>query len=389
MHPMKQDSPLRKTQVLRTPPVPRGRLPCQSSGIDVRYPRDNLARLTGAARTRAGSAPLARGFRRRRYRRVGTPVPPGTSPGRYQPRGRRPREPRPQSNPEGRMEALVRSPEDPLGYAPPRRPLGADAAEDPAGSHPDPPSPVSGLRLLSLQSDTTVPAPQPALSPDPGPSEKGSAGPASDRHPATATPAPVSVVIVNAGPPGAAVEYVIDGIASRIESGQQQRLAVGSTSTILYDRGGDLGEQRYALSAGAYEFRASGTGWASSSSRRHCGKMPTRRSPWPSPGTTCRQRPVRRMTVSRAGMDPDVNIRRSSAGRSLGPAEGEIAMRKHAIIFMLAMAVGSLLSGSPRPAMHRGRQGPCSGSRKARRELDSSTIRRASRTISVTGTPPA
>ncbi len=107
------------------------------------------------------------------------------------------------------------------------------------------------------------PLPQPALSPDPGPSEKGSAGPASgSASGATATPAPVSVVIVNAGPPGAAVEYVIDGIASRIESGQQQRLAVGSTSTILYDRGGDLGEQRYALSAGAYEFRASGTGWA-------------------------------------------------------------------------------------------------------------------------------
>ncbi len=33
-------------------------------------------------------------------------------------------------------------------------------------------------------------------------------------------------------------------------------------------------------------------------------------------------------------------------------------MRKHAIIFMLAMAVGSLLSGSPRPAHAQGTPGP-------------------------------
>ena len=33
------------------------------------------------------------------------------------------------------------------------------------------------------------------------------------------------------------------------------------SSTIWYDRGGDFGVQRYALSVGVYEFRSSGAGW--------------------------------------------------------------------------------------------------------------------------------
>jgi hypothetical protein len=105
--------------------------------------------------------------------------------------------------------------------------------------------------------------PQPASFPSPSPSGSVSAGLASGSTPgATAPPAQVPVVIVNAGPSGTAIDYVIDGVAYKTESGQQQRLAVSPTSTILYNRGGDLGEQRYALSAGVYEFQSSDTGWA-------------------------------------------------------------------------------------------------------------------------------
>ncbi len=75
-------------------------------------------------------------------------------------------------------------------------------------------------------------------------------------------PAGVSVVIVNAERTGVTVSYVVDGVVYKTGSGGEQRLVVAPTGTIAYDRGGDFGVQRYALSAGAYEFRASETGWA-------------------------------------------------------------------------------------------------------------------------------
>jgi hypothetical protein len=79
---------------------------------------------------------------------------------------------------------------------------------------------------------------------------------------AGAAPDQVAVVIVNAGEPGPAIEYVVDGRTYKIESGQHQRLVVKPRSTILYDRGGELGGQRYTLSAGVYEFRSGTHGWA-------------------------------------------------------------------------------------------------------------------------------
>jgi hypothetical protein len=72
----------------------------------------------------------------------------------------------------------------------------------------------------------------------------------------------VSVVIVNPARTGVAVSYVVDGVVYRTASGDQRTLVVAPTATIAYDRGGDFGVQRYALSAGAYEFRVSETGWA-------------------------------------------------------------------------------------------------------------------------------
>ena len=107
------------------------------------------------------------------------------------------------------------------------------------------------------------PLPRSAAVLDPGPSVGVSAGPASgETRGATETPAKVPVVIVNAAGSGTAIDYVIDGVTYKIESGEQQRLAVNPRSAILYDRGGDLGEQRYALSAGVYEFRSSDAGRA-------------------------------------------------------------------------------------------------------------------------------
>ncbi len=79
---------------------------------------------------------------------------------------------------------------------------------------------------------------------------------------AGAAPELVAVVIVNAGEPGTAVEYIVDGLTYKIESGQQQRLVVRPRSSIVYDRGGELGAQRYTLSAGVYEFRSGTHGWA-------------------------------------------------------------------------------------------------------------------------------
>jgi hypothetical protein len=79
---------------------------------------------------------------------------------------------------------------------------------------------------------------------------------------ATADPAPVIVEIRNPGPPGTAVEYEVDGVTYRTEGGGVQKLTVGPSSIIRYDRGPGLGAQQYALSAGVYEFEPGAAGRA-------------------------------------------------------------------------------------------------------------------------------
>lgn len=101
---------------------------------------------------------------------------------------------------------------------------------------------------------------QPVAAPSPAASAPGS-GPTATPSTAPAA-APISVVVVNAGPPGTAIDYVVNGVFYRIDGGQEQRLTVSPKSTIVYDRGGNLGPQRYTLSAGTYEFRSGDTGWA-------------------------------------------------------------------------------------------------------------------------------
>lgn len=79
---------------------------------------------------------------------------------------------------------------------------------------------------------------------------------------ARTSPARVSVVILNSERSGGPVNYVVDRVTYKTDSGRLQRLAVGPSSSIAFDRGGDFGVQRYALSAGVYEFRTSDRGWA-------------------------------------------------------------------------------------------------------------------------------
>jgi hypothetical protein len=75
-------------------------------------------------------------------------------------------------------------------------------------------------------------------------------------------PPQVSVVVIqNPEQSGLAVNYVVDGVTFRTEPGGRQSLVVGPSSTICFDRGGDFGVARYALSAGVYEFRSSAAGW--------------------------------------------------------------------------------------------------------------------------------
>lgn len=91
---------------------------------------------------------------------------------------------------------------------------------------------------------------------------QGSISPASTPSAPVVAPARVPVVIRNSGQPGAAVDYVVDGVTYRIDGGGAQELAVSPSSTIVYERGGASGARRYSLTAGVYEFRSERAEWA-------------------------------------------------------------------------------------------------------------------------------
>jgi hypothetical protein len=78
---------------------------------------------------------------------------------------------------------------------------------------------------------------------------------------AAESPAQVPIEIVNAGPANAGLDYFVDGFGHRLEPGARQKLNVGATSTIAYNRGQNFGSKRYSLAAGVYEFRLSESGW--------------------------------------------------------------------------------------------------------------------------------
>ena len=72
----------------------------------------------------------------------------------------------------------------------------------------------------------------------------------------------ISITIVNAEPAGAGVAFAIDGITHQAPGGSRQNLAVAPDSHITYDGGGSLGQRRYLIAPGLYEFRSTAEGWA-------------------------------------------------------------------------------------------------------------------------------
>jgi hypothetical protein len=74
--------------------------------------------------------------------------------------------------------------------------------------------------------------------------------------------ATISITIVNAEPAGPGIAFAIDGVVNKALAGARQDLDVAPNSIITYDGGGSLGQRRYRLSPGLYEFRSTAQGWA-------------------------------------------------------------------------------------------------------------------------------
>jgi hypothetical protein len=72
----------------------------------------------------------------------------------------------------------------------------------------------------------------------------------------------ISITIINAEPAGPGVAFAIDGVAHQALAGSRQNLDVAPNSYITYDGGGSLGQRRYRISPGLYEFRSTAEGWA-------------------------------------------------------------------------------------------------------------------------------
>jgi hypothetical protein len=109
--------------------------------------------------------------------------------------------------------------------------------------------PISCAALADARRPAQIPDPwQPVLAPAPAPAPM-------------AAP-PVSITIVNAEPAGPGVAFAIDGVAYQAVGGSRQNLLVTPDSIITYDAGGSLGQRRYQISAGLYQFRSTPEGWA-------------------------------------------------------------------------------------------------------------------------------
>ena len=81
------------------------------------------------------------------------------------------------------------------------------------------------------------------------------------RQPPMVNP-PVPIAIINATPAGANVAFAINGVEHQVAPGSRQELAVAPDATITFDGGGSLGQRRYQVSKGRYEFRSNSEGLA-------------------------------------------------------------------------------------------------------------------------------
>ncbi len=75
------------------------------------------------------------------------------------------------------------------------------------------------------------------------------------------TPTPITITIDNSGPPGVSIDFAIDGVAQQFAGGSHKELTVPPDSIITYDGGGKIGQRRYQITAGKYEFRSTPDGW--------------------------------------------------------------------------------------------------------------------------------
>ena len=73
--------------------------------------------------------------------------------------------------------------------------------------------------------------------------------------------APSGAVIYNPKPSPATVHYVTDGASYELQPGQSRTHEVTANSRITYDRGGNLGNITYQLSAGTYRFSVDDRAW--------------------------------------------------------------------------------------------------------------------------------
>jgi hypothetical protein len=108
--------------------------------------------------------------------------------------------------------------------------------------------PVSCAAIAQATHPTPVPYP-PQARPTPGPM-------------VPARTIPITITIVNAEPAGDGVAFTIDGITHQAPAGSRQDLSVDPGAHITYEGGGSLGQRRYLVLPGIYEFRSTPEGWA-------------------------------------------------------------------------------------------------------------------------------
>jgi hypothetical protein len=81
--------------------------------------------------------------------------------------------------------------------------------------------------------------------------------------PSPAMSAPtITITLVNTESTGPGIAFAIDGATYQSSAGSRQDYTAGIGSIITYDGGGTLGQSRYRLSPGVYEFRSTPQGWA-------------------------------------------------------------------------------------------------------------------------------
>ena len=107
--------------------------------------------------------------------------------------------------------------------------------------------PVSAAAIAQAATPTRVPNPQ-RPAPTPGPMDIARA---------------ITITVANAEPAGGAdIAFAIDGVPHQVLAGSRRDLRVAPGSRITYDAGGSLGQRRYLISPGLYEFRSTAEGWA-------------------------------------------------------------------------------------------------------------------------------